>query len=94
MAERQLSKQTKMAMASQFLGFMLDAYDMAMVLVMAPILVKVFVSPKGSAAWQYIVIVFSYSITMASRPIGSAIFGRYADKIGRRFALSRARSSR
>ncbi len=87
MADPQLSKQTKMAMASQFLGFMLDAYDLAMVLVMAPILVKVFVSPKGSAAWQYIVIVFSYSITMASRPIGSAIFGRYADKIGRRFLL-------
>ncbi len=80
-------KQTKMAMMSQFLGFMLDAYDMALVLVMAPILVKIFVSPKGSAAWQYIVIVFSYSITMAARPIGSAIFGRFADKIGRRFLL-------
>ena len=50
MAEQPLSKQAKMAMASQFLGFMLDAYDMAMVLVMAPVLVKVFVSPKGSAA--------------------------------------------
>src|SRR5271166_3353258 len=62
MAKQQLSKQTKMAMTSQFLGFMLDAYDMAMVLVMAPILVKVFVSPMGSAAWQYIVIVFSSSI--------------------------------
>jgi MFS family permease len=74
-------------MISQFLGFMLDAYDMALVLIMAPILVKVFISPKGSAAWQYIVIVFSYSITMASRPIGSALFGRYADKIGRRFLL-------
>ena len=85
--EQQLSKQAKMAMISQFLGFMLDAYDMALVLVMAPILVKVFISPKGSAAWQYIVIVFSYSITMAARPIGSAIFGRYADKIGRRFLL-------
>jgi len=56
---------------------------MALVLVMAPILVKVFISPKGSAAWQYIVIVFTYSITMASRPIGSALFGRFADKIGR-----------
>jgi MFS family permease len=76
-----------MAMISQFLGFMLDAYDMALVLVMAPILVKVFISPSGSAAWQYIIIVFTYSITMASRPIGSAIFGRYADKIGRRFLL-------
>src|SRR6202166_2521978 len=87
MAEQRLSKQTKMAMASQFLGFMLDAYDMAMVLVMAPILVNVFLSPKGSAAWQYIVILFTYSITMAARPIGSAIFGAYADRIGRRFLL-------
>jgi hypothetical protein len=51
MAQQQSSRQTKMAMASQFLGFMLDAYDMALVLVMAPILVRVFVSPKGSAAW-------------------------------------------
>jgi MFS family permease len=88
MAESQtMSKDAKMAMISQFLGFMLDAYDMALVLVMAPILVKVFISPSGSAAWQYIIIVFTYSITMASRPIGSAIFGRYADKIGRRFLL-------
>ena len=87
MAGQQLTKDTKLAMASQFLGFMLDAYDMAMVLVMAPILVKVFASPKGSAAWQYITIVFTYAITMAARPIGSAFFGHYADKIGRRFLL-------
>src|ERR1022692_1963307 len=85
--EQALSKNAKMAMISQFLGFMLDAYDMALVLIMAPILVKVFISPKGSAAWQYIVIVFTYSITMAARPIGSAIFGRYADRIGRRVLL-------
>ena len=85
--EQILSRDAKMAMISQFLGFMLDAYDMALVLIMAPILVKVFISPKGSAAWQYIVIVFTYSITMAARPIGSAIFGRYADKIGRQFLL-------
>ena len=82
-----LSKDTRMAMVSQFLGFMLDAYDMALVLVMAPILVKVFASPKGSEAWQYITVVFTYSITMAARPVGSAIFGHYADKIGRRQLL-------
>ncbi len=82
-----LPKEARMAMFSQFLGFMLDAYDMALVLIMAPILVKVFISPKGSAAWQYIVIVFTYSITMAARPIGSALFGRFADKIGRQLLL-------
>ena len=74
-------------MLSQFLGFMLDAYDMALVLILAPILVKVFVSPKGSAAWQYITIVFTYSITMAARPVGAAFFGQFADKIGRRLLL-------
>jgi MHS family proline/betaine transporter-like MFS transporter len=82
-----LSKDTKMAMVSQFLGFMLDAYDMALVLIMAPILVKLFSSPTGSEAWRYITIVFTYSITMAARPVGSAIFGQYADKIGRRRLL-------
>ena len=87
MARQQLSKQTKMAMTSQFLGFMLDAYDMAMVIVMAPILGKVFISPKGSVLWQYIAVVLGYSITMAARPVGSGFFGAYADKIGRRFLL-------
>jgi len=82
-----LSKDTKMAMGSQFLGFMLDAYDMAIVLVMAPILVKIFSSPAGSEAWRYITIVLTYSITMAARPFGSVFFGHYADKIGRRFLL-------
>jgi MFS family permease len=60
---------------------------MALVLVMAPILVKVFSPPVGSASWQYITIVFTYSITMAARPVGSAIFGHFADKLGRRFLL-------
>lgn len=85
--KKKLGKATKLAMISQFLGFMLDAYDMALVLVMAPFLIKVFVSPKGSEAWQYITIVLTYSITMAARPVGSAIFGHYADKIGRRLLL-------
>ncbi|MGO9138522.1 MAG: MFS transporter [Syntrophales bacterium] len=82
-----LNKDTKLAMGSQFLGFGLDAYDMALVLVMAPILVKVFSSPTGSEAWRYITIVLTYSITMAARPVGSAFFGHYADKIGRRLLL-------
>lgn len=82
-----LSKSTKMAMISQFLGFMLDAYDMALVLIMAPILTKLFAPPGGSAAWQYMSIVILYSITMAARPVGSAVFGHYADKIGRRLLL-------
>lgn len=82
-----LNRETKLAMISQFLGFMLDAYDMALVLIMAPILTKLFAPPSGNAAWQYISIVILYSITMAARPLGAAIFGHYADKVGRRVLL-------
>jgi MHS family proline/betaine transporter-like MFS transporter len=87
MAQPPLSQDTKKAMFSQFLGFGLDAYDMAMVVVMAPILKTLFVSPTGSAAWQYTKVLLLYSITMAARPVGSAFFGHYADKIGRRWLL-------
>ena len=86
-AQQRLSPDTRKAMVSQFLGFGLDAYDMAMVVVMAPILAKLFVSPGGSVAWQYTKVLLLYSITMAARPVGSAFFGHYADKIGRRWLL-------
>ena len=87
MAQQPLSKDTKKAMFSQFLGFGLDAYDMAMVVVLAPILTKLFIAPGGSLAWQYTKVLLLYSITMAARPVGSAFFGAYADKIGRRWLL-------
>ncbi|MGA3128631.1 MAG: MFS transporter [Candidatus Korobacteraceae bacterium] len=87
MVQQALSKDTKKAMFSQFLGFGLDAYDMAMVVVLAPILTKLFIAPGGTLAWQYTKVLLLYSITMAARPVGSAFFGHYADKIGRRWLL-------
>ena len=87
MVQQPFSIDTKKAMFSQFLGFGLDAYDMAMVVVLAPILTKVFIAPGGSLAWQYTKVLLLYSITMAARPVGSAFFGHYADKIGRRWLL-------
>ena len=87
MAQQSLSPDTKKAMVSQFLGFGLDAYDMAMVVVLAPVLTKVFIAPGGSPAWQYTKVLLLYSITMAARPVGSAFFGHFADKIGRRWLL-------
>jgi len=79
-----LTKDAKIAMVSQFLGFGMDAYDLALVVTLAPVLSHVFVTPTGSAAWQYLVILLTYSITMFVRPLGAAIFGHYADRIGRR----------
>jgi len=75
-----------MAMISQFLGFMLDAYDMALVLIMAPILVKFSFTQRQRrlAIHRDRVYVLHHH---GGPAIGSAIFGRYADKIGRRFLL-------
>ena len=79
-----LGKEGKLAMISQFLGFGMDSYDMGLVIVLAPVLTHVFTAPTGSLAWQYVTILLTYSITMAARPFGSAFFGHYADKFGRR----------
>jgi MHS family proline/betaine transporter-like MFS transporter len=87
MAEEQLTKDGRKAMWSQFLGFGMDAYDMAMVIVLSPLLAKIFASKNLPEAWQFLAIAFLYAITMAARPVGAAFFGHYADKIGRRKLL-------
>jgi len=79
-----MTKEGKLAMISQFLGFGMDAYDLELVIVLAPVLTHVFASPTQGLAWQYVTILLTYSITMAARPFGSAFFGHYADKFGRR----------
>jgi MHS family proline/betaine transporter-like MFS transporter len=87
MAEEKMSGDAKRAMWSQFLGFGMDAYDMAMVVVLAPVLSKIFASKNIPEAWQFLAVAFLYAVTMAARPVGAAFFGHYADKIGRRFLL-------
>jgi MFS family permease len=82
-----MPRHSKMAMLSQFFGLMLAAYNMALLIVMAPILAKLFAPPKGDPAWEYVSIIFLGSITMVARPVGAAFFGHFADKIGRRFML-------
>jgi MFS family permease len=87
MAEEKMTSDAKRAMWSQFLGFGMDAYDMAMVIVLSPVLAKIFASKNIPEAWQFLAIALLYAVTMAARPVGAAFFGHYADKIGRRFLL-------
>jgi len=74
-------------MWSQFLGFGMDAYDMAMVVVLAPVLSKTFASPGLSAAGRFLMVALLYAATTAARPLGAFIFGHLADRIGRRSLL-------
>lgn len=84
---KELPRNTKMATLSQFSGLMLAAYNMALLIVMAPILAKLFAPPTGDPEWEYISIIFLGSITMVARPVGAAFFGHFADKMGRRLML-------
>ncbi|BCS92580.1 MFS transporter [Metallosphaera javensis (ex Sakai et al. 2022)] len=74
------------AISSQFVGFLLDSYDLTMILSIAPILAKVLLPPESSLLATFNIIL-SYSLTIIFRPLGSAIFGNLGDKIGRRADL-------
>ena len=74
------------AIVSQFVGFFLDAYDLTMILTIAPALAVVLLPPESPLLASF-TIIFSYSLTIIFRPLGSAIFGNLGDKIGRKADL-------
>lgn len=88
MAEPQsFTSQTAKAIISQFVGFLLDSYDLTMILTIAPTLAAVLLPPEKTPLLATFTIILSYSITIIFRPLGSAIFGHLGDKIGRRTDL-------
>ncbi len=73
------------AMASLF-GWGLDLFDLFILLYVAPVVGKLFFpaeAPMLSLAGAYA----SFAVTLLVRPLGSAIFGSYADRKGRRKAM-------
>lgn len=82
----EFSKNTVGATFSQFFGFMLDSYDLTIVLAQSALLAEVFFPPESPLLATF-GLIFSYSLTIIARPLGSAIFGNIADRIGRRNTL-------
>ncbi len=79
-------KDTVKAVGSQFLGFLLDSYDLTMILTIAPVLAIV-ILPPSSPLLAVFSVILAYSLTIIFRPVGSAIFGHFGDKLGRRTDL-------
>src|SRR5690242_752842 len=72
-------------MASLF-GWGLDLFDLFILLYVAPVVGRLFFpadKPMLSLAGAYA----SFAVTLLVRPLGSAIFGSYADRRGRRRAM-------
>ena len=87
MEPERFSSQAVKAIISQFIGFLLDSYDLTMILTIAPQLAVVLLPPTSSSLLATFTVILSYSLTIIFRPLGSAIFGNLGDKIGRRADL-------
>ncbi len=76
-------RQVALAAAAAMFGWALDLFDLLILLYVAPVVGKLFfpsTEPMLSLAGAYA----AFAVTLLVRPLGSALFGSYADRKGRR----------
>ena len=81
------NKKSGIAVVSQFFGFFLDAYDLTLILSIAPVLAGIFFPASINPLLGTFEILLVYALTIIFRPLGSAIFGNLGDKLGRKNVL-------
>jgi MHS family proline/betaine transporter-like MFS transporter len=74
------------AIVASTIGWSLDFFDLLILLYVAPAVGKAFF-PSDSPTLSVAAIYASFAATLFMRPVGSALFGNYADKHGRRGAM-------
>ncbi|UOF92633.1 MFS transporter [Fodinisporobacter ferrooxydans] len=79
-------RQMVSATIASVLGWSLDLYDLFVLLYVAPVLGQVFF-PNNVPTLSLAAVYASFAVTLLMRPVGSAIFGSYADKHGRKGAM-------
>ncbi|AGE21899.1 sugar phosphate permease [Geobacillus sp. GHH01] len=79
-------KQMITAVTASLLGWSLDLYDLFILLYVAPELGKLFF-PADKPTLSLAAVYASFAVTLFMRPLGSALFGSYADRNGRKRAM-------
>ena len=79
-ALRALDRTQRHTVAATFLGWTLDAFDYFLLVMVMPAVADAFHVPVSDVA-------FALLLTLAFRPLGALIFGRLADRYGRRRIL-------
>ncbi len=77
---RSLDSFQRHVVAASFLGWTLDAFDFFLLVMMLPTLARTFAVGVPAVA-------VAITLTLAMRPLGALIFGRLADRYGRRPVL-------
>ena len=82
--QEELTPRAKSAIRGAFFGFFVDMFDIYLpIVVLAPALIY-FVSPDIGTVAKSIIGGSIFAATLIGRPIGSFIFGHFADAMGRR----------
>jgi MFS transporter, MHS family, proline/betaine transporter len=78
--------QVATAVAASCLGWALDLFDLFVVLFVAPVVGHLFF-PSTNPMLSLAAVYASFAVTLLMRPLGSAIFGSFADRHGRKRAM-------
>jgi MHS family proline/betaine transporter-like MFS transporter len=74
------------AVIASCVGWSLDLYDLFILLFVAPVIGRLFF-PSEHAMLSLAAVYASFGVTLLMRPLGSALFGSYADQHGRKKAM-------
>jgi MFS transporter, MHS family, proline/betaine transporter len=80
------ARQTRNAIIASVLGWSLDLFDLFILLYVAPVVGALFF-PSSVPTLSLAAVYASFAVTLLMRPVGSAIFGHYADVHGRKNAM-------
>lgn len=80
------SRQARNAIVASVLGWSLDLFDLFILLYVAPVVGALFF-PSSVPTLSLAAVYASFAVTLLMRPVGSAIFGHYADVHGRKNAM-------
>jgi MHS family proline/betaine transporter-like MFS transporter len=85
-AERENNRHVLRAVIASCVGWSLDLYDLFLLLFVAPVIGRLFF-PSEHAMLSLAAVYASFGVTLLMRPLGSALFGTYADVHGRKRAM-------
>jgi MFS transporter, MHS family, proline/betaine transporter len=80
------ARQVRNATIASVLGWSLDLFDLFILLYVAPVVGALFF-PASAPTLSLAAVYASFAVTLLMRPVGSAIFGHYADVHGRKSAM-------
>ena len=80
------NRQVLIAVGASCMGWALDLFDLFVVLFVAPVVGRLFF-PSADSMLSLAAVYASFAVTLLMRPLGSAIFGSFADRLGRKRAM-------